>query len=196
MGICMQAVSLGDEKISRLMAEPPLVWRIVEPEDLEPYLRAIGRSSSTGFFARLFGGKAQPAPVPRFAFGPGETRDVYLDKSWDGLNFCLKQLLPSRGCKNLFEDGTPVGDVEIGYGPALSLTSKEVADIAACYRGLSGKDLLAKYAPSQMRDVYLGDFWSRGDESCESYLVENFDALNAFVQQAAANRLGMLVLYA
>ena len=191
----MQAVSLDDEKISRLLADPPLVWRIVEPDDPAWYLKEIGRAPSTGFFARLFGGQAEATPIPQFAFGPNELRDVDLDKSWDGLNFCLKQLVPSLGCKNLFEDGLPVGGVEIGYGPALSLSSDQVAHIARCYRGLSGEDLLAKFAPSKMSDVYPRQLWVRDDEFCRSYIVDNFNALNAFVQQTAENKLGMLVLY-
>ena len=35
MGICMVAQTLSDEKIATILANLPLVWRIVSPEDVD-----------------------------------------------------------------------------------------------------------------------------------------------------------------
>jgi hypothetical protein len=82
MGICMVAMTLSDEKIQSVMADPPLVWRVVSPEDVDFYLKASGQSKPPGFFARILGTKREwPPKVPEFEFAEGELQEVDLDKS-------------------------------------------------------------------------------------------------------------------
>lgn len=196
MGIAMTARALSDEKIRAIMDDPPLVWRIVEPDNPQAYLRASGHARPQGWPSRLFRRRQPMLPVvPDFAFSEAESAEVDLDKSWDGVNFCLKQLIPPGACANLFEDGKPVGDIEIFNGPALCLGSDEVAAIARHYAAISAADLLARYAQSDMGDVYLSGVWLNQDEDSRAYLADNFLALQAFVLSAARNRLGILVCY-
>ena len=63
MGVCMQAHTLSDETMRRVMADPPLVWRVVEPDAPHFYLREIGHVEQPGFLARLLGRKAEPPPA-------------------------------------------------------------------------------------------------------------------------------------
>lgn len=199
MGVCMSAMTVSDDKIGQLLADPPLVWRVVEAENPHFYLRELGYDKRAGWLARLFsrllGRRSEAPPVPHFRFSAGELRDVYLDKSWDGVNFCLRKLIVPGSCKNLFEDGAPVGDVEVYCGPVSVLTSDEVAAIAACYRPLTGADLLAQYRPEEMEDLYPRGLWNHASDDVTSYIVDNFAELKAFVEQAAQDRLGILVQY-
>lgn len=196
MGIAMTARALSDEKIRAIMDNPPLVWRIVEPDNPQAWLRASGHARPQGWASRLFRCRQVMLPViPEFTFSEAESEEVDLDKSWGGVNFCLKQLIRPGACANLFEDGKPVGDIEIFNGPALCLDSDEVAAIARHYAGISAADLLARYAQSDMRDVYLSGLWLKQDEDSRAYLTDNFLALQAFVLSAARNGLGILVCY-
>ncbi len=196
MGICFTARGLSDEKIRAILADPPLVWRVIAPEEEEWYLEARGHSGKHGLLSRLLGGKREsPATVPSFEFSDAEYEEVDIDKSWDGINFCLKKLIKPGECPNLFEDGRPVGDVDVGYGPAMCFESQEVARIADRLAAISESDLLAQFAPSEMKRVYLADLWHRDDDDCRAYLTDNYIALKEFIIQARDNRVGILIQY-
>ena len=118
-----------------------------------------------------------------------------MDKSWDGVNFCLKNIVRPDVCPNLFEDGRPVGKVEIGYGSAMCFTSDTVAKIAQAYGAISDADLLAQYVLAQMKDVYPESLWQREDDDGREYLTENFMALKKFLNLAETHQLGILIQY-
>jgi hypothetical protein len=192
--MCAKAVS--DDKIASAMADPPLVWRILEPESPDLYRREIGQLRKPGLLARLFGaGGSQSVPVPDFEFSEAESLEADLDKSWDGINYCLKQLVAADRCRNLFEDGTPVGKVEVGYGPALCFRSDEVARIAETYCAIADQALLARFAPDRMAAVYPKGLWSRDNDDLRAYLVENFAELKSFLTHAKDRGLGVIVQY-
>jgi hypothetical protein len=196
MGICMVARTLSDEKIQTIMTDPPLVWRVVSPEDVDFYLMESGQSKPPGLFARILGTKREwPPKVLEFEFAEGELQEVDLDKSWDGINFCIKKIARSSGYPNLFADGKAVGKVEVGYGPALCFESNDVAKIAELYASISEAELLAQYVPAEMKGVYLDGLWQRDGDESRSYLTENFAFLKTFLDLAKKNRLGIVIQY-
>lgn len=196
MGICTVAFTASDEKILRVRQEPALIWRLFEPDSVELYLEEIGVGKKPNLLARLFGAKEKPIPdpIPSFTFEPGERNEVDLDKSWDGINFCLKRLLGDKGL-NLFEDGEPFGKVEVGYGPAMGFGSEEVKRIADRYGEISAEQLVGAFRPADMRGVYPKGLWEQDDEDTREYLVENFIDLKAFLNEAASNSRGLVVVY-
>lgn len=195
MGICMTARTLSDQKIEAIMADPPLVWRIVAPDNPQLYLEEAGQGEPPGWFERLLGAKrAWPPAIPSFDFAEGETLEVDVDKSWDGINFCLQRIIETEECPNLFEDGEVVGDVEIGYGPAMCFNGAQVARLAACYAAVTADQLLAQYAPADMEGVYPSGLWDGADDS-RDYLVDNFLELQAFLARAREHGLGILIQY-
>ena len=196
MGVCMVGRALRDETIEKILADPPLVWRVVEPDNAQIYLREIGQSKAPGFFEKLFGSKREwPPRVPSFELSEAEHQEFDLDKSWDGINFCVKKIQRSSNYPNLFEDGTLVGKVEVGYGPAMCFTSQKLALIAELYASITEEELLAQYAPTEMKQVYLNGLWERGDEECREYLIENFFSLKAFLGVVAKYNLGVIIQY-
>ena len=40
MGMALALTMLGDRNIDRLLADPPLVWKVIAPDDPEAYERA------------------------------------------------------------------------------------------------------------------------------------------------------------
>ena len=121
-------------------------------------------------------------------------QNMDLDKAWDGINFCLKKIVGDQP-PNFFESGTPVGDIEIGYGPALAWRSVEVAAFAEKLALLQPADILAQYDPVAMKQVYLGHFWARGGDDEKEYLTESFVDMKNFLQACAARKLGCLVSF-
>ena len=196
MGIVCVAFTATDATIERVHADPPLVWLLYAPDEPEFYLDEIGAGRKPGFLARLFGAKETPVPdaLPRFDHPDGARLEVDLDKSWDGINFCMKRL---RGvdAPNVFEDGRPVGNVEVGYGPAMTFDA--VATRALCdeFSAVDAAAVVGALDPAAMSDVYPGALWERDDDDTRSYVKENFKAMRAFLEQAAGQGLGIVVVY-
>ena len=62
MSMVVSLSSLRDETIERLLADPPLVWQVIAPDDAEAYERARHQGderSKPGLFSRLFGARTQ-----------------------------------------------------------------------------------------------------------------------------------------
>jgi hypothetical protein len=65
MGMYLALANVTDATIERLLADPPLVWQILEPDDPSAVAAARERPPGPGFFGRLLGRKAPPPHPPR-----------------------------------------------------------------------------------------------------------------------------------
>jgi len=193
MGVCFISYAVSDSNIEELLADPPLVWRVVESEDESSYLRELRRAAKTSLLGRLFG-KPKPAPAIRhLKFTEHELRLVDLDKSWDGLNVCLKVCAP--GVPNFFEGSGQIGKVEVGYGAALYQRSDAMKRIAQAYADITEQQLLAVFRSLDLKGVYPGGLWQRRDAEVESYLADNFAELQAFVRHTQEHSLGAVIQF-
>src|SRR5579859_1183536 len=89
------------------------------------------RPASDAQIARLL---ANPEEITRFLYGsdvPSNDR-VVLNKAWHAIHFVLtgSRLGGSAPLNFLVDEGTPVGAVDVGYGPARVLTSDQVRQLA------------------------------------------------------------------
>lgn len=87
-----------------------------------------------GLIGRLFGKKAVEAPNYSVEWGPLESRtQVDLDKNWSVLHTLLTggDLDAGKGQPEGFiaHGGSEIGDVDVGYGPAQLIDTKEAAQI-------------------------------------------------------------------
>lgn len=196
MGIVFVAFSVENSKLEKVHREPALIWRLYAPEEEELYLSEIGAGEKLGLFGRLLGKKTIPipSPLPVFSFADGEREEIDLDKSWDGINFCLK-LIQGDNVPNVFEDGKPVGKIEVGYGPAMTFDSKQVQKVAISLEEISDKDLLNAYKPNEMKKVYPEGMWSTDEEELKEYLIENYLVLKQFILDTNNKNMGICVVY-
>src|SRR5690349_8374146 len=108
--------------------------------------------------------------------------DVHLDvdKAWNGIHFLLTGDEASGDLPlGFILGGEPLGDIDVGYGPARAFDAVEVHSIAAALEPLT-RDVLAKrFDPAQLRahSVYPGfaDGWNQPDD--RDYLLDHYDAL-------------------
>jgi len=129
-------------------------------------------------------------------FGPFTELDI--DKAWHGIHF----LLTGTECEGdppldfLVRGGTAVGDVNIGYGPARGWTSGEVSRLANAVRDLDASELRHRFDPPTMTrlDIYP-TIWNRDpkDEDTLGYLIGHYEALRAFIIDAAGAGQALLV---
>lgn len=119
MGMVVVLTAVSDVNVRRLLEDPPLVWKVVFPE--EPGLYEDARKEARGWFARLF----SSAKAPLELFDEGERPSVDLDKAWHAIHYLLTgeadEVPGPLGF--LVSGGAPVGAIEVGYGPARAFTS-------------------------------------------------------------------------
>lgn len=124
---------------------------------------------------------------------------VDLDKAWH----CLHYLLTGSTAGGeppldfLVKGGTPVGEVDVGHGPARVFTPLEVAAIADALARVDATTLLLRFDPPTLErlDVYPGGFAELDLKSDYElgYYLGPFEELKRLSARGKAERSGMLV---
>ncbi len=204
MGMILVLNVLSEENIEKVTADPPLVWKVLAPDDGDIYEEArLERTKrKVGFFGRLFGKKAgveeRVSFDGQFELSEGELANTDLDKAWSGINFMLNEGDEDNGSLLgfLVYGGEYLDDIDAGFGPPRILRPNEVREIHEALRGISNEDFKARYQPQLMAksDVYPR-IWD--DEECFDenldYLEEYFAELKKFVSMANANNYGLII---
>jgi hypothetical protein len=207
MSMVVSLASVSDATIARLLADPPLVWQVVAPDDPDAYERArreADERAKPGLFARLFGGRGRadvpPAAVPaglELADGEGDLGD--LDKSWHGIHYLLTGTADEGGAPLdfLVAGGVDVGDEDVGYGPPRAFTSEETRAIAAALAAISDDELRSRFAPEAMMKAEIyPEIWDRDpkDDDTLGYLMEYVAILRAAIASVTSRGHGLLVM--
>ena len=156
------------------------------------------RSASDAEIARLL---ASPSEITRFLYGSSAdvSDQVALDRAWHAIHFVLtgSRLGGDAPLNFLVDEGTPVGGVDVGYGPARVLTSQQVRRIA---------DALAKIEPTEVarrvdvkrfdqEAIYPGNWQRNGDGVAGvDYVVSNYRQMRELIVRTADEGRG-LILY-
>jgi hypothetical protein len=199
MSMILGLSTAADATIDKLLETPALVWRILTPDD--PGVTARSAERNQGFFARLFR-KKETYPVapqaPDLQLADGERNEADLDKAWHGIHYLLtgSDWGGDPPLNFLVAGGLPVGDVDVGYGPARVFRSSEVARIRDALCAIQPDDLRRRYNPGVMmeQDIYPS-IWDRDpkDDDALGYLLEHFAVLQRFVSDAASKGLGIVI---
>jgi Domain of unknown function (DUF1877) len=186
MGVCFVAYSVSRGNLALILADPPLVWRVLDSDSDASYLKQLAAENRPTLLQRLFG-SPKPTPEPKsLSFLDGELRELDVDKAWDGLRLCIKQCAPNA--PDFFEGDGQIGSFEVGYGPALYAKSETIAEFASALEGIDEVALLDKLRSEDFKDVYLSGVWQRRDDEAKSYLLENFRELLAFTKHCAGHQ--------
>lgn len=200
MGMCLGLASLSDDNISRLLSDPPLVWLVIAPDDPAMYEEARkAAQKAPSFFARLFG--ARPAPPEAgvsLSLAEGEVMATDLDKAWHGIHYLLTRTAweGTPPLNLLAAGGRAIGDIDVGYGPARALSSREISDAHEALSQISDAELRGRFAPSEMMKAEIyPEIWDRdpADDDTLGYLMEHVGTLRAFLRDASDERLGAIV---
>ena len=205
MGMVVSLSSLRDATIQRLLADPPLVWQVIAPDDPDAYDRARREADDRarpGLFSRLFGARTQAAPsspAPALALTDDEGELGDLDKSWHGIHYLLTGNADESGTplEFLVAGGASVGDEDVGYGPPRVFTAAETRAIAAALGAVSDDDLRSRFAPdAMMRAEIYPEIWDRDptDDDTLGYLMDNVAILREAMTTVTSRGHGLLVV--
>jgi hypothetical protein len=193
MSMVLEVRTISDRNVERLLADPPLIWRVVAPDDPEIYEEARAEAAKPGFLARLFGGKRDPGSDFRLAPPEGAVCD--LEKAWHGVHYLLTGRADegSAPLDFLLAGGRDIGTIEVGYGPARVFTAAETGLIRDAIRRLADDDLRARFDPEKMlaADIYPR-VWDEGDEA-RDWLIDAVASLRELLDAAVAAKLGLVV---
>ena len=204
MSMILGMVTLGDANIARLLADPPLVWRVIAPDDPGAYESARRTAPKASFLGRIFGrspasgGSERSASAEAFALAEGEGVSADLDKAWQGIHYLLTGTAwEGREPLNfLLAGGRPVGDIDVGYGPARVLSAAETRAAHQALTQVGDDELRRRFDPDEMmsKEIYP-EIWDRPPEEDDTieYLMEYVGILRGFLAQAVEKRQGLVV---
>lgn len=197
MSMCLALCTLRDENIGRVLADPPLIWKVIAPDDPEVYENA--RKGPTGLLARLFGRKPAPAAATEaLQLTAGEVEFTDLDKAWHALHYLFTGTAWDGDAPLAFlvKGGKDVGDIDVGYGPARAFDAAAVQAIHAALAPLDEILLKARFHPDDMMKLEIyPEIWDRDpkDDDTFGYCMDNFRNLKTFVAKAVTRNVGLIV---
>ncbi len=153
------------------------------------------RPATDGDIERLLG---NPSEITRFLYGSGadSCERVELHKAWHAIHFVLNgsRLGGDAPLNFLVSEGTPVGEVDVGYGPARIFTSEQVRQLASALILIAPDEVGRRVDLQQFdaEDIYPGNWQSNGYDA--DYVVDSYRNMRDLVARAAAQGLG-LILY-
>lgn len=198
MSMCLGLCTLSDENIEKVLADPPLIWKVVAPDDPEAYEGARNEPPA-GFLSKIFGRSKTPTVRNTdFSLADDEMADTDLDKAWHGIHYMLTGTAweGEEPLNFLVGGGREVGDIDIGYGPARAFTSKQVQSLNAALLPIDESFLKSRFRPSEMMNLEIYPaIWDRDPAEDDSfgYCAEYFDSLKSFVAHAAERNMGLIV---
>jgi Domain of unknown function (DUF1877) len=142
---------------------------------------------------------AYPEEITRFLYGSGsESRErVVLGKAWHAIHFALngERLGGDEPLNFLVAEGTPVGEVDVGYGPARVFTSAQVREIVGPLQRIEPDELGGRLDPRLLDDaaIYPGR-WQGDDGLTVDDVVSKYCEMRKLICRLARSGRG-LVLY-
>lgn len=141
---------------------------------------------------------SSPEDAPGFlSEAASDGRVLDLDKAWHGIHFLLAGDIgdgdPTRP-EAFVLGGTPVGDVDVGYGPARAFTSEEVQQIATVLEALPREKLVERCDADAFEDsAVYPQIWDEPFDDCFGYVLGYYEDLRQFVHEAAEGGDALLV---
>ena len=141
---------------------------------------------------------SKPDEITRFLYGADadDSERVVLNKAWHAIHFALtgERLGGHAPLNFLADEGTPVGEVDVGYGPARVLTSAQVRELAGALAQIEPDDVARRVDVKKLeaQAIYPGN-WQRNGYDVD-YVVGHYREMRDLVTRLADQGKG-LVLY-
>jgi hypothetical protein len=141
---------------------------------------------------------ANPAGIGDFLFtkdDPAGTENQFdVDKAWHAIHFFLtgESWGGEEPLANAVLGGVPLGEEDVGYGPARFLRAAEVAETSDALQKISPAQLWSKFDADAMEKAQIYPGLEGGEEDRE-YVCDNFEELKKFFATTASRRQAILL---
>ena len=111
---------------------------------------------------------AKPKLIETVLSSADDDAQLDIDKAWHGLHFLLSgdAEVGEPPLDFILTGGAPVGDIDVGYGPARAFTPGEVRDIATALAPISVDTLRERFDPAAMETAAIyPEIWMRDPAS-------------------------------
>lgn len=200
MGMVLALVSIDDQSLEKLHADPPLIWKVLATDDSEIYEAERKGSAERGsWFSRLFGKKKEVAPPSEDHVAIAKpVEEIDLDKSWHAIHYLLTGTAweGDPPLNFLVQGGKEIGDIDVGYGTARAFSSSEVRTILDAIEPITQQTLEGRFNGAAMMKLEIyPEIWDRdhADDPVLEYCTEYFESLKSFLGRTTERGLGMLV---
>jgi hypothetical protein len=126
-------------------------------------------------------------PVSTYLYETRVDDIVSLDKAWNGMHFMLTgQMWGGSGpLANVILGGVPIGEEDVGYGPARSLSAEQANEVAQALDGISAADFRARFDAAALSEAEVyPQIWDEGDDALD-YVADYFEEARHFYKSAA-----------
>lgn len=122
----------------------------------------------------------------------GSVNGIALDKAWHAIHFLLTGTawdgdLPA----GFLLAGTPIGDEDLGYGPARLLDPAQVREVADLLRATDRATLWARWDSEAIAKLEIYGVDPKRPASEEEYVGAHYEVLRQYVLDAAARGEGL-----
>lgn len=120
-----------------------------------------------------------------------------IDKSWHAIQFTLTGDVEGGSSDNILDklmcSDNPIDDEDLGYGPAMLITSSEVKELALELNKISQEEFRSKISIKDMvaNDVYCVSDDETEDETFE-YIGPYFEDIKVFFKEASSENQAVL----
>ena len=136
--------------------------------------------------------RAKPESILGFLYPEGgephpQGRHLDIDKTWHAIHFLLngEKWEGDPPLLNAVLGGDPIGEEDVGYGPARSLSPEEVRKVADALDGIPAHELLGRFDAAALNDEEIYPHgWSCTEEE-RQYLSSYYLELVAFLRRAS-----------
>jgi len=143
---------------------------------------------------------AEPETIEELLYPEDEelpiNKAMDVDKAWDGIHFllCGEKDGGDPPLNFVAAGGSPIGDVDVGYGPARAFTSQQVRAIAEALAPIDKAALDARFDAKQFAEIGIyPQIWNEPKDVCLGYLLEYFEDLKGFLLRARDAGQGLIV---
>lgn len=159
--------------------------------------------SMIGNFRRLTEGELnalleEPETIAEFLYSDeaqaDTERQLDVDKAWHAIHYLLNGTAwgGKEPLVNAVLGGVPVGEEDVGYGPARYLRPSQVVETSKALQSISSEQLWSRFNAAAMKKAEIYPDFEGGDDDKE-YVCGNFEEIKSFFATAASHGDAMLL---
>jgi hypothetical protein len=129
--------------------------------------------------------------VSAFLYETNQDKIIDIDKAWQGIHFILTGDLfgGDAPLANAVMGGTPIGEEDVGVGPARSLSVSEVAEVAAALQAIDESAFKKRFNIGELtaNDIYP-NVWEDHDTELEYFTTHYLILRETFLKAARESK--------